>query len=101
MRRSRQAAPAHDPTGWLARALRDRGMPQSEVRAVLEANDHVVVRRYFELHRERLTERLADQLRELATLERTLARWTSVERRLTTSPQGGRGAPRRTRGHTR
>lgn len=62
----------HDPTGWFARALLDRGMPPSEVRAVLEADDHVVVRRYFELHHERLTERLADQVRELEALERML-----------------------------
>jgi hypothetical protein len=50
----RGLAPRRDATEWFARALRDRGMPPSEVRAVLKADDHLIVRRYFELHRERL-----------------------------------------------
>jgi hypothetical protein len=56
-------------------------MPPSEVRAVLEADDHLKVRRHIELHRERLTERLADQVRELEVLERMLVgRTTSTGR---------------------
>lgn len=40
----RGLAPGRDATEWFARALRDRGMPPSEVRAVLEADDHLIVR---------------------------------------------------------
>ena len=62
-----------DPTAWLARALRAHDMPLDEVRAVLATDDPIIVRRYFELHRERLAELLTDQLLELASLERILA----------------------------
>jgi hypothetical protein len=62
-----------DPTAWLARALRAHDMPVDEVRVVLETDDPIIVRRYFELHRERLAELLADRLLELASLERILA----------------------------
>lgn len=39
-----------------------------------DAADAAVVRRYMELHRERLQERLADRLRRLADLEEHLVR---------------------------
>jgi hypothetical protein len=47
-------------------------MPLAEVRAVLGASDPATVRRYLELHRERLEERFVDGRRALATLERSL-----------------------------
>lgn len=72
MRRRRRNEPTRGSTGWIARTLSDQGMPPSEVRAVLEAEDHLIVRRYVKLHRERLDERLADQVRELEALERML-----------------------------
>jgi DNA-binding transcriptional MerR regulator len=58
---------------WAADAIRDQGMPSEEIDAILGADDPELVRRYFELHRERLDERLADQRRALARLEQLLA----------------------------
>ena len=68
--RSRRGRPASDR--WLGRLLRDQGMPSGEVDSVLNADDPIVVRRYFELHRERLEERLAFQLRALRLIEDAL-----------------------------
>ena len=59
--------------GWAINTLRDQGMPSEEIAAILGADDPVWVRRYLELHRERLEEHLADQRRTLARLERLLA----------------------------
>ena len=56
----------------VARTLRRQRMPLDEIRAVLTTSDPEVVRRYLELHRERLEERLATQVRTLASIER---RW--------------------------
>jgi hypothetical protein len=58
--------------GWAARALRHSEMPPEEIGAVLGADSPEPVRRYMELHRERLEERLAHQLRALTGLERLL-----------------------------
>ena len=59
--------------GWTARRLlRRQGMPAEEIRAVLAAEDPVVVHRLLELHRERLEERTAEQRRQLVSLERSL-----------------------------
>ena len=58
--------------GGSGEALRNQGMPLEEVSAVLRAEDPVIVRRYLELHRERLEERLAEQLRTLERLEMQL-----------------------------
>jgi hypothetical protein len=55
-----------------ARALLRQDMPFGEVRAVLDADDASVVRRYLELHRERLEEQLWERRRALATIERAL-----------------------------
>jgi hypothetical protein len=44
-------------------------MPSEEIGAILSSDDPVVVRRYLELHRERLEEGLADQQYMLALLE--------------------------------
>ena len=52
--------------------LREQGMPAAELQAILRSDDPVIVRRYLELHRERLEERLAEQVRALERLERQL-----------------------------
>ncbi len=62
-----------DQVAWAARALRHQEMPSEEISAILGADDPELVRRYMELHRERLEEQLADQLRTLVRLERLLA----------------------------
>jgi hypothetical protein len=51
------------------RILRRQGMPRREIRAVLAADDPLVVRRLLELHRERLEEWLEAQQRLLANIE--------------------------------
>jgi hypothetical protein len=57
-------------------ALADQAMPSEEIAAMVRAHDPELVRRYLELHRERLEERLADQQRTLDLLERLLiAAW--------------------------
>ena len=61
--------------------LREQGMPAAELQAILRSDDPVIVRRYLELHRERLEERLAEQVRTLERLERQL-----IRRRLTGEP---------------
>jgi hypothetical protein len=61
-----------DVIAWAARTLRRYEMPSEEISAVLGADKPELVRRYMELHRERLEERLADQLRALNGLERLL-----------------------------
>ena len=43
-------------------------MPPEEIDAILGADDPEVVRRYLELHEERLAERLADQRRTIGRL---------------------------------
>jgi len=52
--------------------LRRQRMPPDEIRAVLAADDPIVVRRLLELHRERMEEWLEEQRRIVATLERAL-----------------------------
>lgn len=47
-------------------------MPSEEIRAVLSAEDPEIVRRYLELHRERLEEQADEQRRTLDSLERSL-----------------------------
>lgn len=59
-------------------------MPADEIRAVLAAEDPEVVRRYLELHRERLQERVANQRRTLVSVERSLTA-AILERRQRTS----------------
>jgi DNA-binding transcriptional MerR regulator len=60
------------PNSKAARALLRQDMPLGEVRAVLEAADPAVVRRYLELHRERLEEQIAERRRVLDVVERML-----------------------------
>jgi DNA-binding transcriptional MerR regulator len=52
--------------------LRTQGMPPQEIRALLAADDPLVVRRILELHRERLEEWLDEQLRLVASIERSV-----------------------------
>jgi hypothetical protein len=54
------------------RILRRQGMPPQEIRALLAADDPLVMRRLMELHRERLGEWLEEQLRLVATIEDSL-----------------------------
>ena len=63
-----------DLIGWAEHTLRAHEMPQDEIRAVLTARDPRIVRRYLELHRERLQEQLDDKLRTLGVLEAVLVR---------------------------
>jgi hypothetical protein len=60
------------PAGWVERVLACQGMPPEEIGAVLATDRPEVVRRYLELHRERLEERLADRRRELDAVEAQL-----------------------------
>jgi len=62
-----------DRVTWTARALRRQEMPSEEISAILRADDPEIVRRYLELHRERLEERLVDHLRTVDRIERLLA----------------------------
>ena len=55
------------------RILRRQGMPAREIRAVIAADDPLVVQRLLELHRERLGEWLEEQQRLVASIERSLA----------------------------
>jgi hypothetical protein len=52
--------------------LRGQEMPPEEIRELLTTDDQRLVRRLLELHRERLHERLSEQLRTVAALERSL-----------------------------
>jgi DNA-binding transcriptional MerR regulator len=54
------------------RILRRQGMPSQEIRAVLAADDPLVVRRLLELHRERLEEWLEEQERLVVSIEHRL-----------------------------
>jgi hypothetical protein len=63
----------HRSLAWAAGTLLDYEMPADEIGAVIAADDPEVVRRYLELHRERLEERLAERRRGLASVERVLA----------------------------
>jgi DNA-binding transcriptional MerR regulator len=54
------------------RILRRQGMPSREIRAVIAADDPLVVQRLLELHRERLEEWLEEQRRLVASIEASL-----------------------------
>ena len=53
-------------------------MPPQEIRAVLAADDPLVVQRLLELHRERLGEWLEEQRRLVANIERVHADGSAV-----------------------
>jgi len=79
----------HDAIAWAVRTLRRHQMLPEEIIAVLDADDPELVRRYMELHREWLEERLADTLRTLAGLERFLVQAVVSQRE---SSMGRRGS---------
>jgi hypothetical protein len=56
--------------------LREQGMPWDEIRIVSTTPDRELIRRHLELHVERLEERLSDQRRDVAAVERVLAEMT-------------------------
>jgi hypothetical protein len=58
--------------GAARRILRGQRMPSREIRAVMTADDPLLVRRLFELHRERLEEWLEEQRSLAARIERSL-----------------------------
>jgi hypothetical protein len=70
----RTAQAARDALTSVVATLLDLGMPSHEIAAVVAADQPILVHRYLELHGERLTERLADQLQILGRLEQTLHR---------------------------
>ena len=53
--------------------LRRQRMPLPEIRALLSADDPIIVGRHLELHRERLEERLFEQTALLASIGSTLS----------------------------
>ena len=75
------------------RILRRQGMPRREIRAILGADDPLVVRRLLELHRERLEEWIEEQQRLLENIER---RRSDGNRRAAPDDlhRADRGAPR-------
>jgi hypothetical protein len=60
------------PASWAECVLACQRMPPDEIGAILATDEPEMVRRYLELHRERLEERLADRLRELDAVETEL-----------------------------
>jgi hypothetical protein len=71
-----------EASGQIAKAtpaLRDQGMSQEEIDAILSADDPDVIRRYLELHWERLEERFADQRRTIGHLVQVLT-WGTGDR---------------------
>ena len=60
-------------------------MPPEEIDAILGADDPDVVRKYLELHEERLEERLADQRRSIGRLMQVITPATGARR-----PSAGR-----------
>jgi hypothetical protein len=69
-------------------------MPPEEIRAVLTADEPELVRRYLELHRERLEEGLADRRRTLSEVEPRVAE-AAAERRRARNGCATEGSPRR------
>lgn len=74
---------------WAAGTLRRCEMPPEEIRAVLAADDPEIVRRFLELHRERLEEEVAEQTRTLASLERSLTQEILERDRRHAEPSNG------------
>jgi hypothetical protein len=58
-------------------------MPRREIRAVLAADDPLLVRRLLELHRERLEEWLEEQRRLVMSIERERASVLPCQREAT------------------
>jgi hypothetical protein len=81
-----------DAIAWAARALRRYEMPPEEIGAVLGADNPELVRRYTELHRERLEERLVDRVGALAGLERSLIQTIGERPRLASPDRSRKGS---------
>ena len=81
MNRCADETPVSAPAGWAERVLARQGMPPEEIDAILATDEPEMVRRYLELHRERLEERLADRLRELEAVEAQLLAARPTSRR--------------------
>jgi DNA-binding transcriptional MerR regulator len=71
--------------------LRRHRMPRAEIRAVLGADDPEIVRRYLELHGERLQEQTAVHRRELDVLACSLTEHMEARRRRNRRRGWGRG----------
>jgi len=74
-RRTSRSIPLEEREGspaWAIETLRECAMSHEEIDAVLASDDPEIVRRHIELHRERLGERLAEQIRALSIVERVL-----------------------------
>ena len=74
-------------------ALRRNRMPRAEIRAVLAADDPEIVRRYLELHRERLEEQMAAHRRELDVLAHSLTEHLEARGRRNRTAQTGARRP--------
>jgi hypothetical protein len=67
-----------DPIGWddllsAAHELQRLGMPPTEIHTVLVTDDPEIIRRHMELHRERLQERIADEVATVGRIEASLS----------------------------
>ena len=67
-----------DPVGWddllwAAHELQRLGMPPTEIHTVLVTDDPEIIRRHMELHRERLQERIADEVATVGRIEASLS----------------------------
>jgi hypothetical protein len=80
---------------WAIQTLSDQAMPSEEIGAILSTDDPVVIRRYLELHRERLEEGLADQQYMLAVLEPLLTARSHAAGRRSAADESARPAPSR------
>ena len=86
-----------DPIASAKRTLREQGMPPGEIEAVLAADEPQVLRRYMELHRERLDEWVAAERRALGGVERFLALAILERTDRPTGPGATRARPRQGR----
>ena len=75
---------------WAEMVLRGQAMPPEEMRVVLTTADRELVRRYLELHLERLEELLITQRRSVAAIERILADTAERPHVAKRPPQRGR-----------
>lgn len=66
--------------------LRRQEMPLEEIHVLVVTDDPTLVRRYLELHRERLDEWLAEQEGRLWAVERLLTEAASQRRRVASTP---------------
>ena len=80
---------------WAAHELRDQQMPSAAIHTVIVTDEPEIIRRYMELHRERLQERLMDEQAIAGDIERLLIEaigWR--ERRECAMPRNGEASRR-------